>query len=105
MRTDMYQHTEKLKEYHFPLKAESLRDVYLDGGQKYKMLLEIFQEHNNQVTYLVGQDFAKGTAEHYRTFRSHLAEYIQFEYKRKDIPEKHVDHAFITGISKYATKI
>jgi len=101
MRTDIYKHAEKLKEADYPLTAESLRDAYLGKGQKYKMLLEVFQEHNNQVDSLVGQDFAEGTAERYRTARSHLGEYIQFEYKRKDIPVKQVDHAFITGFEYY----
>ena len=101
MRTDIYKHAEKLKEADNPLTAESLRDSYLGKGQKYKMLLEVFQEHNNQVNSLVGQDFAEGTAERYRTARSHLAEYIQFEYKKKDIPIKQVDYAFITGFEYY----
>ena len=101
MRTDIYKHAEKLKEADFPLTAESLRDAYLGKGQKYKMLLEVFQEHNKQVNNLVGQDFAEGTAERYRTARSHLAEYILFEYKRKDIPVKQVDYAFITGFEYY----
>jgi len=101
IRTNIYKHAEKLKEADYPLTAESLRDAYLGKGQKYKMLLEVFQEHNNQVDSLVGQDFAEGTAERYRTARSHLAEYIQHDYKKKDIPIKQVDHAFITGFEYY----
>lgn len=65
------------------------------------MLLELFQEHNDQVDKLIGKDFSAGTAERNRTARSHLAEYIQFEYKRKDIPVKQVDHAFITSFEYY----
>ncbi|WP_373516388.1 site-specific integrase [Pricia sp.] len=65
------------------------------------MLLEIFQEHNNQVDSLVGQDFAEGTTERYRTARSHLAEYIPHDYRKKDMPVKQVDHAFITGFEYY----
>ena len=61
MRTDMYKHAEKLKESDYPLTAESLRDAYLGKGQKYKMLLEVFQEHNNQVDSLVGQDVTTST--------------------------------------------
>ena len=101
MRTDIYKHAEKLKEADVPITAESLRDAYLGKGQKHKMLLEIFQEHNNQVNNLVGQDYAEGTAERYRTARSHLAEYILFEFKKKDIPLKQVDHSFITGFEYY----
>lgn len=101
MRTDLYKHAEKLKESDLPLTAESLWDAYLGKNQKYRMLLEIFQEHNDQVDSLVGQDFAEGTAERYRTAKSHLAEYIQHDYRKKDIPVKQVDHAFITGFEYY----
>lgn len=101
MRTDLYQLAEKFKEDELHLTAISLRDAYLGKDQKYKMLLEIFQEHNNQVDSLVGQDFAEGTAERYRTARSHLEEYIQHDYRKKDIPVKQVDHNFITGFEYY----
>lgn len=101
IRTDLYKLVEKLKEEDVPLTAVSLRDAYLGKDQKYKMLLEIFQEHNNQVDSLVGRDFAAGTAERYRTAKSHLAEYIQHDHRKKDIPVKQVDHAFITGFEYY----
>ncbi len=101
MRTDLYKQAEKIQESDLPLTAFSLRDAYLGKDQKYKMLLEIFQGHNDQVDSLVGQDFAEGTAERYRTARSHLAEYIRHDYRKKDIPVKQVDHAFITGFEYY----
>lgn len=31
------------------------------------MLLEIFQEHNDNVDRLIGKDFSPGTAERYKT--------------------------------------
>jgi len=101
MRTDLYKQVEKLKENDLPLTAISLRDAYLGKDRKYKMLLEIFQEHNDQVENLVGQDFAAGTAERYKTARKHLADYILLEYNKDDIPVKRVDHAFISGFEYY----
>ncbi len=101
MRTEVYEQADKLREQRLPITAEALRDAYLGKDIKYKMLLEVFQEHNNQVESLVGQDFAEGTAERYRTAKSHLAEYILHDYRKKDIPVKQVDHAFITGFEYY----
>jgi hypothetical protein len=97
MRTEVYKHAEILKENDLPLTAATLRDAFLGKDQKYEMLLETFQEHNNQVESLIDKDFAAGTAERYRTAKSHLEKYIQNEYRKKDIPVKQVDHAFITG--------
>lgn len=65
------------------------------------MLLEVFQEHNNQVEQLIGQDFAAGTAERYRSAKKHLAEYIKYDYKKDDIPIQDVNHKFITGFEYY----
>ncbi|WP_036385292.1 site-specific integrase [Muricauda sp. MAR_2010_75] len=101
IRTDLYQHADKLKDRDEPLTAMSLKEAYLGLDKPCKMLLEIFQEHNDQVDSLVGKDFAEGTAERYRTAKSHLSEYIQNEHKRNDIPVHHVNYAFISGFEYY----
>ena len=81
--------------------AAQLRDVYLGKDKTKKMLLEIFQEHNDKVDSLIGKDFAAGTAERYRTCKKHVADYINKKYKRNDIPVRDVDHKFITGLEYY----
>jgi len=101
MKAEIFRLADKFKDDDIPLTADELRDTYLGKKRKYKMLLEIFQEHNNQVDSLIGRDFAAGTAERYRTAKSHLEEYIQTEYRKKDIPVIQVDHAFITGFEYF----
>lgn len=101
MRTDIYKQAEKLKERDLPVTAIAVRDAYLGKDQEYKMLLQIFQEHNDQVDRLIGKDFAAGTAERYKTARKHIKDYINLEYRRKDIPVREVDHAFISGFEYY----
>jgi site-specific recombinase XerD len=78
-----------------------LRDAYLGKDKTQKMLLEIFQEHNNKVESLIGKDFAAGTAERYRTCKKHVAAFIKQKYKKNDIPIQDVDHKFITGLEYY----
>ena len=101
IRTDLYLHADKLRDRGQVLTAVSLKESYLGLDKPSKMLLEIFQEHNDQVDSLVGRDFAEGTAERYRTTKSHLSEYLQRELGKKDIPVQHVDHAFISGFEYY----
>ena len=81
--------------------ASDIRDVLLGKDKTKKMLLEIFQEHNNKVESLIGTDFAAGTAERYRTCKKHVESYIKQKYKRNDIPVQEVDHNFITGLEYY----
>lgn len=101
IRTDLYLHADKLRNRDQVLTAVSLKESYLGLDKPSKMLLEIFQEHNDQVDSLVGRDFAEGTAERYRTAKRHLSEYLQRELGKKDIPVQHVDHTFISGFEYY----
>jgi len=101
IRTDLYLHADKLRGRDQALTAVSLKESYLGLDRPSKMLLEIFQEHNDRVNELIGKDFAAGTAERYKTAKSHLSEYLRRELRKKDIPIQHVDHAFISGFEYY----
>jgi|TARA_R110000744_G_scaffold380185_1_gene500072 site-specific recombinase XerD len=81
--------------------ASDMRDVLLGKDKIKKMLLEIFQEHNDEVESLIGKGFSPGTAERYRTCKKHVTEYIRKKYKKNDIPVQDVDHKFITGFEYY----
>ncbi|MEP6262893.1 MAG: site-specific integrase [Gillisia sp.] len=87
------------KNQHFT--AKQILDLYSGKKEKHKMLLEIFQEHNDKVNRLIGQDFAEGTAERYRTAKMHVENYIKKEYKTQDIPVDQVNHKFISGFEYY----
>ncbi|SDH06065.1 Site-specific recombinase XerD [Flavobacterium omnivorum] len=64
--------------------------------QRARMLIPIFQDHNNKVETLVGQEFAPGTLERYKTSLKHTVEFIQWKYSVSDIDIKDIDHSFIT---------
>ncbi|MCF8716316.1 site-specific integrase [Joostella atrarenae] len=83
------------------LTAISLRDAYLGKSRNNKMLLKIFQEHNDKVNSLIGKDFSAGTAERYRTAKKHIENFIKNEYKLNDIPVTDVDYRFISGFEYY----
>ena len=76
------QHLQRLEK---PYTAIDLRDGFQEKDKTQKMLLEIFQEHNDKVESLVGKDFAAGTAERYRTCKKHIADFIKQKYKKNDI--------------------
>ncbi|TYB73037.1 hypothetical protein ES676_09780 [Bizionia saleffrena] len=85
---------ERLLDLERPFTAMAIKNRYIGKDQPTKMLLVIFQAHNNEVDSLIGKDFAPGTAERYRTTKNHIQEYILKEYMIDDIPVKNVDHKF-----------
>ena len=101
IRTKLFKLYDKLQEENRDIMAALLKEAYIGKKKPEKMLLELFQEHNDQVDKLVGKDFSAGTAERYRTARKHIVDYIQRDYRKNDIPVKDVNHMFITGFEHY----
>lgn len=101
IKNKIYEIHRTLVNHNKTITATLLRDVYIGKDDNQKMLLDIFQNHNDQVNKLVGKDFASGTAERYRTAKKHTEDYIKLEYNLNDIPVKDVDHKFITGFEYY----
>ena len=101
IRNRVYKIHDKLSESESTITAEIIKNIFLGKDEKHKMLLKIFQNHNDQVEKLIGNGFAAGTAERYRTAKKHTEDYIKLEYNLNDIPVKDVDHKFITGFEYY----
>lgn len=87
-------HYQMLKEEDF-VTSESLKSKLLGTDISTRMLIPIFQDHNDKVEALVGQDFAPGTLERYKTSLKHTQEFLIWKYKTSDIDITKIDHAFI----------
>lgn len=101
IRTKINKIQEKLVEEKRLVTSEVIKNLYLGKETKYRMLLDIFEEHNIKVEKLVGKDFAHGTLERYKTAKKHVADYISKEYNLIDLPVKEIDYKFITGFEYY----
>jgi site-specific recombinase XerD len=75
--------------------AVGLKSKLLGTDIEQRILITIFQEHNDKVEALVGHDFAPGTLERYKTSLKHTQEFINWKYKTSDIDIKAIDHTFI----------
>ncbi|HLV39509.1 MAG TPA: Arm DNA-binding domain-containing protein, partial [Xanthomarina sp.] len=73
IKNRMYTIEQRLISEEKPFTATVLRDIYLGKDSNSKMLLEIFEEHNKKAEKLVGQDFAPGTIERYKTAKKHVS--------------------------------
>lgn len=78
--------------------AAIVKNIYLGKEGKEYMVLEIFQEHNDEIESLLGKGFTKGTLQRYKAAFKHVSVYIQHNYHRNDFPVRRVDHKFITGL-------
>jgi len=76
--------------------SENLKNELFGVTETKRMLIPIFQDHNNKIKELVGKEYAPGTLERYKTSLSHTIEFLQWKYKVSDIEINKIDHAFVT---------
>ena len=79
-----------------PVTTESLKNKILGVEERQRMLVPIFQDHNNKIKELIGKQYAPGTLERYTTSLKHTIEFLEWKYKVSDIEINKIDHAFIT---------
>lgn len=75
---------------------ENLKNELFGLAETKRMLVPIFQDHNNKIKELVGKEYAPGTLERYTTSLKHTIEFMQWKYNVSDIDISKIDHAFIT---------
>ena len=78
------------------LTSETIKSKLLGVDERARMLVPIFQDHNNKIKELVGKEYAPGTLERYNTSLKHTIEFIHWKYNVSDIDITKIDHAFIT---------
>lgn len=61
-----------------------------------RMLVSIFQKHNDRIASLVPKEYAAGTLERYRTSLSHTVEFMEWRYKVSDIDICRIDYEFVS---------
>ena len=87
-----------------PFNSSDIKNLYVGKGEKIKMLVQLFEEHNLQMEKLVGVEFALGTWKRYHTTEKHVKEFLRTEYRKDDVPVRDVNLRFIKGF-EYFLKI
>ena len=96
MKTKVFNAQMELMHRNEHLTIENFKEKLLGTEQRQRMLIPIFQDHNNKIKELVGKEYASGTLERYKTSLSHTIEFLQWKYKVSDIEINKIDHAFVT---------
>jgi site-specific recombinase XerD len=61
-----------------------------------RMLMEIFEHHNNQMKELIGKEFSPLTYERYVTSKRHTQEFLKWKMKISDLDINELNYEFIT---------
>jgi len=88
-----------------PITAESIKRKLTGKGEKAVSLVGIFEEHNQKMAALVGEEFTASTLERYTTCLKHTQEFLSWKYQVTDIDIRQIDHAFITEFEFYLRSI
>ncbi len=81
--------------------AVMVKDHFLKKNVEHRSLLDVFKKHNEQCRQLIGNGYAAATVGKFDTSLSHLTNYLQSEYRKKDILLSEVTVEFIRGFEFY----
>jgi hypothetical protein len=65
------------------------------------MLIEVTQQHNNDIKTLVGFDYSKATWVKYNTTKKHVEEFLKWKFNCSDINLRKLNFEFINDFEFY----
>lgn len=82
-----------------PVSSEAIKKVLLGIDDDKRMLLEVFQVHNDQMLALVGKEYAYATLQRFRTCLDHTRTFIEYKYHQQDLDIREVNFEFVSEFS------
>jgi len=96
LQTKVYEARLRLIEKNESINADALRNILKGKKDNSKMILAIFQQHNDQMKSLIGKDFSAATLERYKTSLQHTQSFIQWKFGVGDINLSQLDYEFVS---------
>jgi len=80
------------------LTFDNFREKWIGVTEAPRMLIEVFQQHNDQMASLVkaGKDYCAATLIRYNTSRDHTKAFLQWKYNLDDIDIKRLNYEFVS---------
>lgn len=85
--------------------AEAIKNKFTGKGEKPRLLVEIFKQHNKQMDSLIPVEFAKGTLVNFQTTLKHLTGFMQYKFHQSDIDVRKINHSFIMDFDYYLRSV
>jgi site-specific recombinase XerD len=87
------------------LNLENFKSRILGTQQRERMIIPIYQNHNDKIEELIGNGYAYGTLERFKISLKHLQEFIQWKFNVYDLSITKIDFAFVTEFEFYLRSI
>jgi site-specific recombinase XerD len=87
------------------LSLENFKSRILGTHLRERMIIPIYQNHNDKIEELIGNGYAYGTLERFKISLKHLQEFIQWKYNLSDISINKIDYAFVTEFEFYLRSV
>ncbi|MDN3620763.1 site-specific integrase [Polaribacter undariae] len=97
----VYRHHRELIQDDVEVTASVLKNRILGVEAKQRMLVKLFEEHNNRAEELKGVKFASGTIDRYKTTKKHIESFLKDNYGLVDINLVKIDYQFIIDFEHY----
>ena len=87
------------------ISVELFKERWFGITERSIMLMEVFQEHNDKMETLIGQDYAYRTFQRYQTSLQHTRDFLMWKFKESDIDLKKLNFKFITDYEFYLKSV
>lgn len=101
IRGQLFMHQRELQEAGKQITAKVLLNAFLGIGEKQWSLVELFEEHNKNVSQLIGKEYSPLTLQRYDAALKHIRNYCSVQYNNEKLPLSEVNNKFITGFDFY----
>jgi site-specific recombinase XerD len=88
-----------------PVTAETLKSKILGVDERERMIIPIYQNHNDKIEELIGNGYAYGTLERFKISLKHIQEFLFWKFNISDISINKIDYAFITEFEFYLRSV
>ncbi|HTN20211.1 MAG TPA: site-specific integrase [Pelobium sp.] len=85
--------------------VETLKNRFIGKSEKVRTLLFVFEEHNQKMKSLVGQEFEKSTLQRYETALMHTRDFMKWKYNISDIPVSKINFEFLNEFEYYLRSV
>ncbi|HAO08915.1 MAG TPA: recombinase [Chryseobacterium sp.] len=87
------------------ISAEVIKNKFTGKSERTRSLVEIFKDHNQKLSVLIGNEYASATVTRYGSALKHTIDFLKWKYNKTDIDINAIDLAFINDFEFYLRSV